>query len=95
MTPAPEEIIRSYRNLYRHALYAVQYAAPAKYTLRTRLENAYRRGTAADFDAKKIKNTIAFLHGAAREKGLEHKILKSLLHTWYWEAKSIRFKRKE
>lgn len=67
-------------------MYAVQYAAPAKYTLKTLLANAYRTGNAADFDSQKISNTLTFLDGAAKEKGLEHKILKNLLHTWYWEV---------
>lgn len=86
MTPSSQEIVRSYRHLYRHALYAVQYAAPARYTLRILLRNAYRTGNAADFDAQKINNTVTFLEGAAKEKGLEHRILKNLLHTWFWDV---------
>ena len=85
MSPSSQDIVRSYRLLYRNVLYAVQYATPAKYTARTLLQNAYRTGIAADYDAQKINNTVTFLEGAAREKGLEHKILKSLLHTWYWD----------
>ena len=85
MSPSSQDIVRSYRLLYRHVLYAVQYAVPARYTARTLLRNAYRTGIAADYDAQKIDNTVTFLEGAAREKGLEHKILKSLLHTWYWD----------
>ena len=86
MSPSSQEIVRSYRILYRHALHAVQYAAPARHTLRVQLENAYRTGNAADFDAQKVNNTVTFLEGAAKEKGLEHKILKSLLHTWFWDV---------
>lgn len=86
MSASSQEILRSYRHLYRHGLRAVQYAAPARYTLKILLENAYRTGNAADYDAQKINNTLTFLEGAAREKGLEHKILKNLLHTWYWEV---------
>lgn len=88
MNPSSQEILKSYRQLYRHAMYAVQYAAPARYTLRILLENAYRTGNAADFDPKKIANTITFLKGAAKEKGLEHRILKNLLHTWFWDVDS-------
>ena len=88
MSPSSQDIVRSYRLLYRHVLYAVQYAIPARHTARTLLQNAYRTGTAADYDAQKINNTVTFLEGAAREKGLEHKILKSLLHTWYWDIYS-------
>ena len=89
MSVSSHEIVRSYRNLYRHGLHAVQYAAPARYTLRILLENEYRTGNAADYDAQKIKNTLTFLKGAAKEKGLEHKILKNLLHTWYWEVNAV------
>lgn len=86
MSVTGQEIVRSYRQLYRHGLHAVQYAAPARYTLRILLRNAYRTGNAAEYDAQKINNTLTFLEGAAREKGLEHKIVKNLLHTWYWEV---------
>ena len=88
MNSSSPEILKSYRQLYRHAMYAVQYAAPARYTLRILLENAYRTGNAADFDPQKIANTITFLKGAAKEKGLEHRILKNLLHTWFWDAEN-------
>lgn len=86
MAPSNQDILSSYRLLYRHAMYAVQYAAPARYTLRILLENAYRTGNAADYDAQKINNTVTFLEGAAKEKGLEHRILKNLLHTWFWDV---------
>ena len=86
MIASSQEIVRSYRHIFRRGLYAVQYAAPARFTLKILLENAYRTGNAADFDAQKINNTLTFLEGAAKEKGLEHKILKNLLHTWYWEV---------
>lgn len=94
MIPSSQEIVRSYRRLYRHAIYAVQYAAPAKYTLRILLENAYRTGNAADFDMQKINNTVTFLEGAAKERGLEHRILKNLLHTWSWDVNSGKYKKR-
>ena len=84
MIASSQEIVRSYRQIYRLGLYAVRYAVPARHTLRILIENAYRTGSAADYDAQKINNTLTFLEGAAKEKGLEHKILKNLLHTWYW-----------
>lgn len=92
MVATSQEIVRSYRQLYRHGLHAVQYAAPARYTLKILLENQYRTGNAADFDAQKISNTLTFLNGAAKEKGLEHKILKNLLHTWFWEVRAWKSK---
>ena len=91
MNPTSQEIVRSYRRIYRHAMYAVQYASPAKYTLRILLENAYRTGNAADFNAQKFNNTITFLEGAAKEKGLEHRILKNLLHTWFWTVNNAKY----
>ncbi len=95
MTASHQQIIRSYRNLYRHGLHAVQYSSPARYTVKTLLENAYRKGRLADFDIQKINNTLTFLHGAAKAKGLEHRILKNLLHTWWWESKTKRRHSKE
>lgn len=92
MTPSSQDVVRSYRSLYRHSLHAIQYSSPARYTLRTLLRNTYRAGTAADFDPRKIENTLTFLNGAATEKGLEHRILKSLLHTWWWEDGRRRLK---
>ena len=85
MTPTAKEIVQSYRQLYRHGLQAVQYSSPARHTLKDRLRRAYRNGTAADFDAEKIENTIQFLSNAAKEKGMEHRIVKNLLHAWWWE----------
>ena len=87
MTASQQQIITSYRSLHRHALHAVQYAVPARYTAAKLIENAYRNGIPADYNQKKVDNTITFLHGAAKEKGLEHRMLKSLLLTWWWERR--------
>jgi len=87
-TQSKEAILLSYRRLYRHALQAVQYAAPARYTLRHRLQSIYRTGVAADYDEQRIENTIEFLRGAAQEQGLEHQIVKRLVHVWWWEAEN-------
>lgn len=54
------------------------------------MESTYRNGNPADFDPRKVNNTLIFLEGAAKEKGLEHRILKNLLHTWWWENKQTR-----
>ena len=90
MTVTRQQIVRSYRSLYRHALHAVQYSTPARYTLKALLENAYRTGKQEDYDQNRIDNTLLFLHGAASEKGMEHRILKNLLHTWWWETRKQR-----
>ena len=88
MTATRKEIVRSYRTIYRHALHAVQFSTPSRYTVKTILENAYRTRGPSEFNNDKINNTIMFLQGAASEKGMEHRILKSLLHTWWWENES-------
>lgn len=82
-----QEIVHAYRHLYRQGLRAVQFSKPARFTLRDRIRLAFRRGLAADYDAHKIKNTLEFLEYATRENGLEHKIVKNLLHVWWSEEK--------
>ena len=74
------EVIHAYRHLYRRLLHAVQYAVPERYVARDQLRKAFReRG--ASWDAEGIKRTIWFLDAAARETGLEHKILRNLIKT--------------
>ena len=92
--PNKSEILQAYRQLYRHGLRAVQYASPARYTLRHQLNQAFRQGDIKDFDAQKIKNTILFLKCASKAKGLEHRILKTLLHVRWWDTQ-IRKQRQE
>jgi len=74
-------VLHAYRHLYRGLLRAVQFSAPNRYTARDQLRDAFRKGDPETFDPAKITRTLEFLQGAAREKGLEHRILKSLLHT--------------
>lgn len=87
--PPPEvtskQIAFAYLHLYRWSLRAVQFSAPARYTVRDRLRKAFRSGSRADFDQQKINNTIEFLQGAAHFRGLEHTILRRLLMTWFHE----------
>lgn len=80
-----QEIVNAYRRLYKHGLRAVQFSKPARYVLRDRLRQGFRKGTIADFDPAKIDNTVEFLKGAARERGLEHRMVKSLMHVWFHE----------
>lgn len=79
------DVVRAYRHLYQFGLRAVCYSGPARYTIRDKLRTAFRKGRASEFDPFRIHNTLQFLHGAAQSKSLEHKVLRSLLHTWYWE----------
>ena len=85
MTASKQDIIRAYRNLYRTGLHAVQYSAPARYTLRDRLRRAFRASPASDFDQQRILNTLEFLDGAAKTTGIEHHIVRSLLTVWWHE----------
>jgi hypothetical protein len=84
-TPSPREIINAYRNLYRGLLHAVQYSKPARYIARDQLRNAFRKEHPSSFNQEKIDRTVEFLGFAAKERGLEHRLVKSLIHTAYWE----------
>lgn len=95
MTAGTLHLLRSYRRLYRHALYAVKYAVPARYTVRDELRRAYRSGSAADFDSEKIDRTVAFLQSATEQTGTAHKVLKNLIKVWYWESRGIIANRRE
>ena len=86
MTVDKYKIVLAYRQLYRSGLHAVRYSTPERYTLKRSLDEAFRNGTHADFDAQRIGNTILFLQHAAKEKGMEHRILKNLLIVRWWEA---------
>ena len=84
MTNRGTEIIRAYRRLYREGLHAIQYASPARHILKLQLNQAFRESAAEDFDTKKIENTILFLNCAAKEKGIEHRVLKTLIQVrWH------------
>ncbi|CAI4218201.1 unnamed protein product [Parascedosporium putredinis] len=85
---ATQDIIHAYRHLYRGLLRAVQYSVPARYVARDQLRRAFREdaagGVAAAPDKDAIRRTIWFLDAAAKERGLEHKILRNLLKVaWY------------
>lgn len=75
-----EEIIHAYRHLYRGLLHAVQFATKGRFVARDQLRQAFRDENAT-FDREAVKRTIWFVQAAARERGLEHKILKNLLKT--------------
>lgn len=86
MATSNTDVVRAYRHLYQHALRAVRYSSPARHTIHHRLSEAFRKGRLSEFDPFRISNTLQFLHGAARPSSLEHKVLRTLLHTWYWES---------
>lgn len=89
LLPSRTQVIQAYRNLYRGLLHAVQYSSPARFTARDRVRLAFRRGTIAEYDQTKINRTIEFLDLAAKETGMEHRIVKNLLHVWYWEKDRV------
>ncbi|KAK1988266.1 hypothetical protein LZ30DRAFT_50247 [Colletotrichum cereale] len=72
------EKIHAYRHLYRELLRAVQFASPYRYVVRNQLRAAFREKEAS-WDKEEYKRTMWFLQAAAREAGLEHKILKNLI----------------
>ena len=71
------EILHAYRHLYRELLRAVRYATPARYIARDQIRRAFREP--GEFDKAGVKRTMWFLKAAAKETGIEHKILKNLL----------------
>ena len=89
--PSPQEITHAYRHLYRGLLRAVQFSKPARYVARDQLRRAFRTKDPSSFDQEKIDRTVAFLGFAAKEAGLEHRIVRNLLHTAYWENKKYTF----
>ena len=86
MQPSRAEIILAYRHIYKHLLRAILYATPARYIAQDRIRNAFRNSDSSEYDASRIARTLEFLDGAAKVKGLEHRIVKNLMHVW-WEQK--------
>ena len=83
--PAPSTIVAAYRNLLRTGLRAVHFSSPARYVLRDTIRQSFRKGSSADFNAARIQNTLLFLDNAAKTRGLEHKILRNVLHYRWWK----------
>jgi len=90
-TPSQLELIHAYRQLYRGLLHAVQYAKPGRFIARDQLRNAFRKEHPSTFNKEKVERTTEFLKLAAQERGLEHKILKNLLHTQYWQTRQYQW----
>ena len=79
--PSSTELIHAYRHLFRGLLHAVQYSKPARFTARDQLRDAFRRQDPSTFNKDRVERTVQFLGLAAREAGLEHKLVKNLLYT--------------
>ena len=86
------DVLRLYRQLYRQSLRAVRYSTPARHVLRQQLNLAFRNGKSTNVNAPEIKNTLQFLENATKETGLEHQILKNVLHVCWWASPRARHK---
>ena len=91
-SPSRAEILLAYRHIYKHLLRAVQYSKPARFVARDRVRTAFRKSSLEEYDAARIARTLEFLDGAAKVRGIEHKILKNLMHVW-WEQKKLPMKK--
>lgn len=85
-------VIHAYRHLFRAGLQAVCYSYPARTSLRDLLRRAFRDKD-AQLDERAIKRTIWFLKNAARELGIEHKIVKNMLMVQYWKQHVAKLER--
>jgi hypothetical protein len=89
---ADPKVIHAYRHLYRGLLHAVQFSKPARYTALHQLRRGFRE-KGAEYDPRGVARTIRFLDAAARERGLEHRVLKTLLvMAWYRYEKAPNWK---
>lgn len=72
------EILHSYRHLYRNLIRGVNDARRARKVAVNQLRLAYRDPKGV-YDKKATNRTIGFLKLAAKENGIEHRILKNLI----------------
>lgn len=86
--PSASEIRLAYRHIYKYLLQAVQYSKPARYVVQERVRKAFRNSRPEEYDATRIARTLEFLDEAAKIRGLEHRILKNLMHVW-WEQRKL------
>lgn len=84
-----QDVVHAYRHLYRQGLKAIRYSTPSRHVLRTSLRASFRNSPPTEFDSMRIANTLGFLERACNTAGLEHKILKNLLLSRYWELPNI------
>ena len=75
-----QEVVHAYRRLYRSLLQGVSYARPARFIARDQLREAFRE-PGASLNAEGVKRTVWFFQAAAKERGLEHQVLKNLIET--------------
>jgi hypothetical protein len=84
-------IPHAYHALLKQALLAVKFSTPARHTILSTLRRSFRSPPLHDststvnYDPTRINNTIHFLSVAALPRTLEGRVLKTLLHTWWWQ----------
>ena len=83
----PVHLRSSYRQLLRTSLQAVRFAVPARYLLRSILRESFRESPERSYNWRRIQKTLVFLEHARDHKGLEHKIVKNILHMRWWKEK--------
>ncbi|KAK4180315.1 hypothetical protein QBC36DRAFT_177947 [Triangularia setosa] len=89
--PTTQELLTSYRHLYRAALQAVQYSKPSRYVVRDQLRLAFRNPkNLSEYHPERIRRTIWFFHAASQSRGLEHKICKTLVRMHWERARQMR-----
>lgn len=77
-------IIAAYRDILRRSYKAVAYAQPARTVVRNLLRTKFRDPN-GHMDSSRLRRTGWFLHNAATENGLEHRIVKNLLLVKFWK----------
>ncbi|CAI7588135.1 unnamed protein product [Penicillium pancosmium] len=86
--PSKTAVLHAYRHLFRQGLKVIRYSTPGRYTLRTIMRRSFR-SSSEQFDAPRIANTLRFLERATAAANMEHKIVKNILITRYWETTPI------
>ncbi|KAL4785078.1 hypothetical protein BJX76DRAFT_356401 [Aspergillus varians] len=85
-----QAIVQAYRHLYRQGLKAINYSTPARHLLVNTLRSSFRSLPAQQFDSHRITNTLDLLGKAADVSGIEHRIVKNLFMTKYWNQRSAK-----
>ncbi|KAK9470296.1 uncharacterized protein V1510DRAFT_423511 [Dipodascopsis tothii] len=80
-----------YRSVWRLSMRAIRKSSPQRYYLRRILRNFFTDPEIV-YEPVKFENTLLFLEAAEKYRGLEHKILKNLLHV-AWSRRMAESKR--
>lgn len=85
MAPTSAELRLAYRHILTHAYRAVKFSKPARYILLHRIRHSFRTRPSTAYDPRKVARTVEFLRGAALSNGVEHRLLRNLVHYWWQE----------